>query len=403
LTAPLAQVILEACLQGRIPVGKAVRIPFEPFLPFSSLIGNSQPGRVSRLLGTPEIKRYFFYGYGRVALLEGLRLLASHPGSNFLLPACICRVAVKPFQDLGIEPRFFEVSPHLSPDTARINSLIDSKTRGIMMVNYFGFPAPNFQEIRSLCQNNGLYLIEDNAHGFLSRTGSRLLGTLGDIGISSLWKQLPITSGAALLVNSDSLARNGQALSELESRRDKYPQMSHRYVYLQIMGSLLSNLELRYRFPAGILRRAYRRLSGRAGDLNGEEFDHSVAMSQVVLRLAEGMDLERACLRRRHNYGVWLDALSRRRGLDIVFGDLPDGICPMVFPVLVDDVETFTRQMSDRGVMTHLWPPLPEEVLDNPIYPVANYLARHMLILPVHQSIGHAALKRASGRPDGAG
>lgn len=373
----------------------SLRFTPEPFLTFSSFLGEGQNAGISQLFNNQEIKRYLFYGYGRVALLEGLRMLAVGGGSNILLPSYICEVAVEPIRELGIEPRFYEVSDHLQPDVTQITNIIDKKTRGVMVVNYFGFPAQNLEEIQNICKKFDFFLIEDNAHGFLSLKGPRLLGTFGDIGISSIWKYLPIPNGAVLFVNKDSLIENKRTIAEMLTRQNQYPPMGQQYVYLYIANSLLNNLETRYRFPANLVRSIYRKLFLRKNDSKISEFNYKVRISEVSLRIAQGLNLEKICLIIRQNYDFWLDELSQRKGLDIIFNDLTDGICPLVFPLLVEDVETFSREMLDKGIPSRLWPPLPKEVLDNVEYPIANYLARHMLTLPVHQNLDLKTLERA--------
>jgi dTDP-4-amino-4,6-dideoxygalactose transaminase len=349
---------------------------------------------ISKLLDNQQIKSYFFYSYARIALLEGLKILTCDQGSNILLPAYICHSGVWPFHELGIEPRFYEVSPHLQPDITEIKSLIDKKTRGIMVVNYFGFPTRNFEEIKNICEKFNLFLIEDNSHGFISRKGSRLLGTIGDIGVSSIWKCLPISNGAILFLNKRSLVENQENLTDLAARQNKYPRTSINREYKSILNYLLGNLEKRYRFPSNFFRNRYRRLSLRGANRNIPEFNHKVRISNISMRIMKGTNLDKVCQVRRQNFDFWLHKLSKRAGADIVFNDIPDGISPLYFPLIVEDVGSFSREMFDKGIPVSLWPNLPKEILDNPKYPSANFLAQHMLVLPVHQSLDRNNLER---------
>jgi len=155
----------------------------DALLTFSLLLRRSRGQGISSLLNRSEVKGCLFYSYGRIALLDGLRILGCEEGSNVLLPSYICGVAVEPFREMGIETRFYAVSLDLQPDLIDIKNRIDEKTKGILVVNYFGFPQ-NLGEIQDICRKHRLYLIEDNAHGLLSQRNSRLLGTFGDIGFS---------------------------------------------------------------------------------------------------------------------------------------------------------------------------------------------------------------------------
>ena len=228
-------------------MGRSIRIPVYPLLTLSALLSGRKKQGISSLLNRSEVKSYSFYSYGRTALLDSLRILSCQGGSNVLIPSYICSVAVEPFHELGIEARFYSVSMNLQPDTIDIRRKIDKKTRGILVVNYFGFPQ-NIDEIENICQKRRLYLIEDNAHGLLSEKNSRLLGTFGDIGFSSIWKMLPIPNGAVLFVNNDEFidSRGDTAIST--ASQNQFPEVSKMYIYHYILGSLLYSLELRYGF-----------------------------------------------------------------------------------------------------------------------------------------------------------
>ena len=90
--------------------------------------------------------------------------------------------------------------------------------------------------------------------------------------------------------------------------------------------------------------------------------------------------------------------MSDRKDVRIVFKDLPHGVCPQYFPVITEEVEEFSKEMLDKGIPAYHWPHLPEVIRDNPEYPIANFLAKHLLILPVHQSLDQDCLERSVGK-----
>jgi dTDP-4-amino-4,6-dideoxygalactose transaminase len=87
-----------------------------------------------------------------------------------------------------------------------------------------------------------------------------------------------------------------------------------------------------------------------------------------------------------------------RKDVHIVFKDLPDGVCPQYFPLITEEVEGFSQEMLDKGIPANHWPHFPEVIRDNPEYPTANFLAKHLLILPVHQSLDQDYLERIVGK-----
>ena len=48
-------------------------------------------------MGQHGVKDYSLFGYSRVALLDGLKILNCGKGDNVLLPSYICDVVVDPF------------------------------------------------------------------------------------------------------------------------------------------------------------------------------------------------------------------------------------------------------------------------------------------------------------------
>lgn len=373
---------------------KPIRITFDALLTFSLLLPRGKGQAISSLLNRGEVKKYLFYSYGRIALLDGLRILDCKEGSNVLLPSYICSVVVEPFYELGIEPRFYELSLNLQPDIVDIKKKIDKKTKGILIVNYFGFPQ-NLGEIQNICRKYRLYLIEDNAHGLLSRQDSCLLGTYGDIGFSSIWKILPVPNGAVLFVNNEELVDSKGNVERYLVSQNQLPQMSKKSLYTYILNSLLSNLEMRYRFRADFIRNIYRKLSPKVEMNSSQMFQNSkVRISGVSLRIVNNINLEDVSRKRRENYNFWLSELRDRKDVHIVFKDLPDGVCPLCFVVIEKEAGRFSQEMLDKGIQALHWPPLPREIKDNPGYPNANFLAKHLVLLPVHQSLDQDCLER---------
>lgn len=95
----------------------------------------------------------------------------------------------------GAIPVFADVSPEtgcLDPDSIR--SKITQKTKAIIVVHQFGFPAP-MGEIMEIAKANNLRVIEDCAQAHNLAIDGKLAGTIGDIGVFSLNVNKTIQSG----------------------------------------------------------------------------------------------------------------------------------------------------------------------------------------------------------------
>jgi len=200
-------------------------------------------------------------------------------------------------------------------------------------------------------------------------------------------------------VNNEELMDGKGNIIGASVSQNQLPQMSRKSLYIYILNSLLSNLELRYRLRAEFIRDAYRKLSPKVERDTGRLFqDSKVRTSGVSLRIAKNITLEDVCRKRRENYNCWLSRMRDRKDVHVVFEALPEGVCPQHFPVITKEAERFSQEMLDKGIPAYRWPPLPEVIRDNPEYPTANFLAKHLLTLPVHQSLDRDCLETIVGK-----
>ena len=72
------------------------------------------------------------------------------------------------------------------------------------MIHYFG-QAQQIEKFQKFCNKHKLLLIEDNAHGHGGMYKGELLGTFGDIGISSPRKILNLPSGGNLWIKNQNI------------------------------------------------------------------------------------------------------------------------------------------------------------------------------------------------------
>ena len=328
------------------------------------------------------VKSHSLHASGRAALLEGLKVLGCTADDNVLLPAYVCEAAATPFRKLGIQLRFYDILPSLEPDMADLVSKVDDKTKAVMIVDYFGFPQ-ELGPVRDLCNQHGIFLIEDSSHGILSRKDSRLLGTSGDIGFSSIYKVLATPNGGVLFVNNDQLIPDNPASFET-------PGFSLKSDGLFFMSSLLKFLETKYGIPTWILRNTYKKTHPVGESIGDRAIFMEASISRVTIDAIERLDLEEIIRRRRSNYNCWLDKVYGVKGTKILFESLPQGTCPWVFPLIVEE-GNFIEEIQDKGIASSAWPNLPPEVRGRKDY--TNYLAEHLFVLPVHQSVNQDYLK----------
>jgi dTDP-4-amino-4,6-dideoxygalactose transaminase len=143
---------------------------------------------------------------GRTAIFHGLRVLGIAPGERVLVPAFNCASLVEPIRRYGAKAAFYKIDADCSADFDDIERRIDSTTRAIVVIHYFGFPE-RLERFRELCARRGVYLIEDCAHVLTGAAGAIPLGATGDVSIFSWRKFLPVGDGGQLVINTGSSSR----------------------------------------------------------------------------------------------------------------------------------------------------------------------------------------------------
>lgn len=144
---------------------------------------------------TKNSKNFRYYSLARYAFLNALLFLKIKKNDKILLPAFICKDMVTPIVSIGAKAFWYDVDENLNP-------ILDSKNwpvcKIVLMVNYFGFEQ-NFTPFKKYQKLNNAIIIEDNAHGYLSKAHDGIfLGTRADLGIFSYRKTLRIPDGASL-------------------------------------------------------------------------------------------------------------------------------------------------------------------------------------------------------------
>ncbi|QLG48580.1 DegT/DnrJ/EryC1/StrS family aminotransferase [Natrinema halophilum] len=335
---------------------------------------------------------YTYYGAGKVALRDGLAGLVE-PGENVLVPAYLSPAVVEPLHDLGLESRFYAIKETLEPDFTDLERRMDDDTVAVMSVNYFGFPQPGLETFASLTDEYDCYHIDDNAHAPLSVDGETLLGTAGDLGVTTLRKLLPVPDGAVLYCR-DEAVREAFEPSSLAGVSDRVAAADCRYVATSVAETVLGTSRSLHRSVEALL-------SDGTDDPSsvdpGSRYEATKApMSRFSKAVADAADPGAIRSARRENYRAWQRALAGRDDVTIVYDRLPEGISPYEFPVRADEPDAFLAELEDCGVIgAHTWPILRQSVYGNEEYDIANRLSEELVVLPVHQGIETAAIEAA--------
>lgn len=228
---------------------------------------------------------------------------------------------------------FYRVDRSLGMNKSEVALQITSGNYfAILVIHYFGFCQTDMFWLRDICEQNDIIIIEDCAHTMGANLQGTELGGFGDYSIYALHKILRAKNGGLL-----KMVRDG------------------------------------YRFtPQGL-------------NLPETETLDAVLTTDMVCVVKT----------RRRNYLHWLAATKELTEVQPIYDQLPEGISPHNFPVLVSDgmKERLYFKLIDSGVPVvalyyRMIPQLPTNGFED-----AHYVSQNILNLPVHQDIALQDIK----------
>jgi dTDP-4-amino-4,6-dideoxygalactose transaminase len=139
------------------------------------------------------------------------------PGDEVIVPSFTFVATAAAAIYRGATPVFADIigPEDLSIDPAHVAELITPKTKAVTAVHFAGYPAP-IEELKALCDEHGIALVEDAAHtpSAVAGTPPRKLGTFGAAGCFSFFsnKVLPAGEGGMVATDDDDIAASVRSL-----------------------------------------------------------------------------------------------------------------------------------------------------------------------------------------------
>lgn len=365
------------------------RVPLAPVLSRASFArGGARPPSV---LDAGAVR---FVTSGRIAIALALRAMRIGAGDTVLLPAYHSLSMVPPVLWCGATPSFYQVGLDTAVDLDDVAARLDPSVKAIMVTNYFGFPQ-DLVRIRAFCDRHGLLMLEDCAHCFFGQRDGQPVGSFGDYAIASSMKFFPNYEGGCLVSTRHSLEsvalRPAGAGFELKVALNA---LENSFAYGRL-GALAALLRLPLRLKAALWGR-FKAQRPAAPALAPSSSDSSYDFDPAWLdkrsswfsrRLVTAPGQGRIVALRRANYLRLEQALGALAGCRPLFAYLPDGVCPWLFPLLVDAPEAVFARLLQAGVPVTrfaetLWPGV-----DASVYANSVALSRRVLAFPCHQEL----------------
>jgi hypothetical protein len=306
---------------------------------------------------------------GRDGLSLAVEYLGLGAGDKVLLPAYLCRVVLTPF--LGkAEIEFYDLESDLTINPKEIAvKLKQDGIKAILIINYFGFLQPYRKEIKEICEDRGVVVIEDCAHSLLTE-GS---GETGDLSIYSFAKILPVPDGGGLKLRLGGYTIDPQF----------YPRSWSNM--LSILITLKSILRLR----ADMLSRAWvssRNVKARSGARSKKKSTYILPLSSFAYKgIVKRSPFHKIIEKRRVDYKWWHSLANGTSLFEGVFNELPSGVCPLGYPIKIENRDFIKSVLERKGVFLKTHWHLPNAV--GAEYSNSQHLSRRMITLPVYPEL----------------
>ncbi len=182
--------VLEVLESGQLAQGKKVQA-FEEL--FAAYIG---------------AKHAIAVNSGTAALIVALQAHGVGPGDEVITTPFSFIATATSILACGARPVFVDIDPFdLNLDPSKIEDAITESTKAVMPVHLYGHPA-RMTEIKQICDENDLALIEDAAQAHGAEHGGQRVGTFGT-GCFSFYptKNMTTGEGGIITTNDDEVAR----------------------------------------------------------------------------------------------------------------------------------------------------------------------------------------------------
>ena len=295
---------------------------------------------------------------GTDALQLAFMALGLTPGDEVLVPVFTYVATAEVIALLGLTPVMVDVDPEtflLQP--AAVEAAITPRTRAVVPVHLFGQCAP-MEGLLEVAARHNLYVVEDTAQAIgatytFSDGRTAQAGTMGHIGCTSFFPSKNLGcfgDGGALMTQDDALAALLQQIAN-HGQKVKY---YHDTVGVNSRLDTLQAAVLRVKLPH--LNDFARRRQAVAAAYDAAFA--SVPGVRIPVRAADSTHVF-------HQYTLLLDGVDRA---------------------------SFQAELQSRGIPTMVYYPVPlhlQKAYARPEYPVgsfpvAEYLAAHVVSLPIH-------------------
>jgi len=335
-------------------------------------------------------KKTYWYS-ARVAIWHALK---KHNIDKIAVPAFSCGSELDPFIKAKTKLVIYSVKKDTSVDLESLTRLLKAeKPDAVFITHYFGFPQ-DMKKLIKLCEEHGAIIFEDAAHALFSEHDGKALGSFGDVAFFSLAKTLPVPDGGVLI---DNLAKDYQKPKN-PCRLKTIGRL--KYIIEQsisVNNSVLSAMLKKALKPISTLIKS--RVIENKTDKNTAKISDEMTLIELnMTRKDWGMsNISKYILRRQNpknikekrieNYKKLDELIKHNKALKPLFKLLPDGTCPLFFPVIVKNPKSLQEYLFDNNIYSKRFWTFFHKDINISKFEWETYLKQHLIALPIHQNL----------------
>lgn len=329
---------------------------------------------------TPQ-DNLFFTNHARTGLRIALTALQLPPNSKIGVGLYNCYTVMNAIKVAGYEPVFIDVTNDFMLDIEDVERK-KNQIAGLIVTHLFGIPN-NMQKIMYIC--NQIPVIEDCAHGYLSKDSSGILvGTHGDCAVYSIGQgKFPsIGDGGILKINNAKL---------LPTVKQEYNKLANSTLKQEIMAIAMSVLKSWLHKPFFYTFVLPLKNKNQDKTMSENTYGHTEKhIYTYVHRLynKEKPYFDTYLALQQHNASRLLPIATNIAGVYVPTMDVVNNNCFML-PIVSENRNTIIKKCERKGIeiVPHFskciqWGKLFGYTLGD--CKNAEKLAQHMLVIPVH-------------------
>lgn len=315
-------------------------------------------------------KQYFKSGRNAIkALCKNLNIYKK----TVVLPIYTCETCIQPFIDEGWEISYYYLNEDLTINEERfIETYSTKKPSVIFLHSFFGFDTIKNEEFLCKIKEDGTIIVEDMTQSLFSNHYLRC----ADYYVTSLRKFLAIPEGGVLI--SPNMFRD-YSICNADVNIEKIALNAFDLKKEYFVNPSIEKKE--------IFRQKYNELN-----LLIAQNDKLQQMGSISRKIIFTCNSENIIKTRRKNYELLSDAIENIQYVKKVIDDDMDGVCPLYFPIYVENREKLQTYLSKNNVYCPIiWKKATQiDTQDE----VTEYMYSHMLCIPIDQRYGQLEMNR---------